>query len=330
MTVTRHGLARRWPIAAWAALIGLMAAAGSCGASALAQAADETAGEASLALPAGAGACDATTAAVAKSCGKQTVADYLLALGACANVATAGGRERCTKQAAADLRAGPQDCQEQKQARAQVCELVGQAPYDPPIDTGNFGPNITNRYFPLPPGTVLVYHAPDSVVTVTVLRETVKIDGVTCRVVRDTNVVAGKVAEDTLDYYAQDRAGNVWYFGEATAEFENGVSVATDGSFVSGVGGAKPGIIMLAAPTPGKGYRQEFELADAEDVARVVSLGQSVTVPFGTFHNALKTLEFTPLEPGLYENKYYVPGVGNVKTVDLDTGETEVLVSVKH
>ncbi len=322
---TKHDLARRWPIAARAVVLGVTAA-GFWGAVALAQTADES----SLTLPAGAGACDQTTAAVARSCAKQTVADYLLALGACANVASPRGRERCIKHAAADLKAGPDDCQEQKRARARVCGLVGQAPYDPPIEPANFSPNITNRYFPLPPGTVFTYRAPDSVITVSVLRQTVKIAGVTCRVVRDTNVVAGKVAEDTLDYYAQDRQGNVWYFGEATAEFANGVSVATDGSFVTGVNDAKPGIIMLAAPKPGKGYRQEFELADAEDVAQVVSLGQSVSVPFGTFHNALKTLESTPLEPGLFENKFYVPGVGNVLTVDLDTGEREVLVSVRH
>ena len=278
--------------------------------------------------PAAGGACDRTTAAVARACPKDAAADYLVTLAACANFGTSAARDRCERQANRNLAAAQAECDGQQEARARVCQALGQAPYDPVIRPSEFSANITNPFFPLPPGRVLVYRAPDAVITVTVTSRTVKIAGVTCRVVRDTKVVDGKVEEDTLDYYSQDRAGNVWYFGEATAEFLNGVPVNTDGSFVAGIDHAKPGIIMKAAPRPGVTYRQEFLLTDAEDLARIEALGTRVSVPYGTFSNALKTFEFTPLEPDARENKYYVPGVGNVLTINLENGEREELVRV--
>lgn len=164
----------------------------------------------------------------------------------------------------------------------------------------------------------------------TVTHRTVTILGVRCVVVRDTAVEDGEVQEDTEDYYAQDRAGNVWYFGEATAAFEGGVPVSNAGAWIAGVAGAKPGIIMPAMPRPGLTYRQEFALGAAEDVGRVEALGQGVRVPFGRFSNALQTFEFTPLEPEVKENKFYVPGVGQVLAVDLETGAREELVSIKR
>lgn len=316
---------RRTSIGAFA--LALAAGAAALGATGPALGAEDAPGDPGLALPAVAGACNQTTAAAAKASAKDNAADYFLALGGCANLA-AGERDRCVRAAGTAFGESRVLAGRQEQARARVCQALGQAPYDPAIRPADFTANLTNPYFPLRPGRVFVYRAPRAVVTVSVTDKTVKIRGVTCRVVRDTKLVDGKVAEDTLDYYAQDRQGNVWYFGEATAEFENGVPVNFDGSFVAGVDGAKPGIIMPAAPRPGVTYRQEFLLADAEDVARVEALGTRVSVPYGTFRNALKTLESTPLEPGLRENKYYVPGVGNVLTVDLDTGEREELVRV--
>ena len=162
----------------------------------------------------------------------------------------------------------------------------------------------------------------------TVTDRTRKILGVKCTVVQDTVYVDGKIEEDTLDYYAQDRHGNVWYFGEATAELVNGLVVSIDGSFIAGKDGAKPGIIMPAAPPLGATLRQEVALGEAEDVARYESRGGRVTVPYGSFGKVLKTFETTPLEPTARESKYYAPGVGLILTINLETGERDRLVSV--
>ena len=221
-------------------------------------------------------------------------------------------------------------CAAQAEARAKVCGAVGQAPYDPPIDPGNFVKGVTNRYFPLQPGTVWTYRGEDSVIKVAVTNRTRRIMGVDCVVVRDTVSVAGKVEEDTFDYYAQDRQGNVWYFGESTAEYVNGYIVSIDGTFIAGQESAKPGIIMPAKPALGATVRQEFALDEAEDLARYERVGGTLTTRFGTYRNVLKTFEFTPIEPEARENKYYAPGIGNVLTVDLVTGEREVLVEVDH
>ena len=103
--------------------------------------------------------------------------------------------------------------------------------------------------------------------------------GVTCTEVHDVVYLDGKLAEDTLDWYAQDRQGNVWYFGENTAEFEDGRPVTLAGTFTAGVNDDKPGIIMEANSVVGDFYRQEFALGNAEDNALVVSLNATVTVP---------------------------------------------------
>jgi len=136
--------------------------------------------------------------------------------------------------------------------------------------------------------------------------------GVECVVVRDTAWEGGELIERTFDWYAQDQEGTVWYFGEDTKEYRNGKVTSTGGSWEAGVDGAQPGIIMQANPKAGLSYRQEYYEGEAEDKAQVVSVNESVTVPYGSFDHVLKTKEWTPLEPGLVEHKYYAPGVGQV------------------
>lgn len=313
------------PIAATAIAMATLAA--MYGTPALAQ--DALAAGVAGTAAAGRSACSQITNLVGDSCQRSARADYLIELAKCADLADAAGRTACTRDAGGGLREARASCGEQETARAKVCKAIGEAPYDPVIRPANFTSKVTNPYLPWAPGTVLTYRAKDSVVTVTVQRKTVKILGVECTVVRDTNVVKGKIAEDTLDYYAQDRGGNVWYFGESTAEFVDGVAFDFAGSFVAGIDGAKPGIVMPAVSKPGVTYRQEYLIGEAEDLARTESLHQRVTVPLGTF-DTLKTFEITPLEPDARENKYYARGVGQVLTVDLETGEREVLVKVKR
>jgi hypothetical protein len=144
----------------------------------------------------------------------------------------------------------------------------------------------------------------------TVTSDTKKVMGVGCVVVEDKEWEGGKLIERTYDWFAQDKKGTVWYFGEDTKEYENGKVVSTKGSWEAGVDGAKPGIIMQADPKVGESYRQEYYPGEAMDMARVLSLNASVTVPYGSFDHVLETKEWTPLQPGFFEKKYYVRGVG--------------------
>ena len=128
---------------------------------------------------------------------------------------------------------------------------------------------------------------------------------------------------------AQDVEGNVWYFGELSMEFEDGEPVGLEGSWEAGEDGAKPGIVMWANPEVGEVYRQEFFLTEAEDMGEVLSLDQTVTVPYGRFENCVMTKDFTPIEPDVEENKFYASGVGVVLEIDVESGERAELVDVR-
>jgi hypothetical protein len=201
------------------------------------------------------------------------------------------------------------------------------------IDPANFSDKIDNPYFPLTPGTVFIYegHTKDGFVHTEffVTHKIKQILGVSTVEVHDTVTTNGELTEDTLDWFAQDKEGNVWYFGENTMELIEGRPSTLSGTFTAGVDGAKPGIIMEAHPAIGDFYRQEFALGNAEDFAEVKTLSDTVTGMAGTFTQCLRTRETTPLEPGLKEAKWYAPGVGNVLTKDLTTGEKSELVRIE-
>ena len=128
--------------------------------------------------------------------------------------------------------------------------------------------------------------------------------------VEDRVYLEGELIEETFDWYAQDKEGNVWYMGEDSAEYENGVKVSTEGSWEAGVDGAQPGIIMKANPRVGDSYRQEYYAGEAEDMAAVVAVDQSVSVASGDYNGCIKTLEWTPLTADSEEYKYLCPDVG--------------------
>jgi hypothetical protein len=198
-------------------------------------------------------------------------------------------------------------------------------PYNPTVDPSQFTDKITNQYFPLTPGTVMVYEGTrDGVplrIELTVTNDTKVIMGVKCIVVRD--IVTGALEERTSDWYAQDAAGNVWYFGEDTKEYTNGVVSSTAGSWEAGVDGALPGIIMQANPMQGDAYRQEYRPTVAEDVAMVKQLNASAHVPAGNYSNVLVTNDRDLLDLNKDEDKYYAPGVGVVKLTGLVNGHRE-------
>jgi len=279
--------------------------------------------------------CQQTVRHVAHSCQDEAKSDYFLALGKCDNLADGGARAACRDQAAADRQDALATCAESADARDDVCDRLGGGPYDPVIDPSNFVSQIDNRYFPLVPGTTFIYEGPTAdgleheefVVT----HDTREILGVTCVDVHDLVYVAGDLVEDTHDYHAQDEAGNVWYFGEVSVQLEDGLVVGTEGSWIAGVDGAKPGIVMEAVSHVSDFYRQEFALANAEDLAEVVSLHETVTVPYGgPFHDCIKTRETTPLDLEDVSFKFYCPGIGEVKTEDAPPGDEHlVLIDVQ-
>jgi hypothetical protein len=197
----------------------------------------------------------------------------------------------------------------------------------------DFTTRIDNPYLPMRPGSRWVYRETDTDgtaqrVVVRVTRRTKRIaNGVTARVVRDTVTERGRRVEDTFDWFAQDRAGNVWYLGEDSTEYEDGKPVSKEGSWEAGVDGARAGIVMLARPRPGRGYRQEHFPGEAEDRARVLSLDDQAEVPAGHFTRVLLTKDWNPLEPKVLEYKLYARGVGLVLALHVsgEGGREELL-----
>lgn len=202
------------------------------------------------------------------------------------------------------------------------------------IDPDDFVRVIDNKYLPFIPGTTYIYEGQTAEglerIEVTVLHETREVMGVETTVVRDIVYVDGVLVEDTHDWFAQDKKGNVWYFGEAVDNYEDGVLVDHEGSWEAGVDGALPGIAMWDDPKEHlrEQYRMEYYPGVAEDMAKVLSVEEKVTVPYGSFDDVLKTMEWTPLEPGVLEHKFYAEEIGLIKTVALDSGETIELIDV--
>ena len=193
--------------------------------------------------------------------------------------------------------------------------------YHPAIDPADFSTVIDNPYLPFTPGSKWRYEGTSdgaresNVVTVTDRRR--RVMGVDVVVVHDVVTADGVISEDTVDWYAQDTAGNVWYFGEQVQNFERGKLSNTDGSWEAGVDGALPGIVMPAHPKTGDAYRQEYYRGQAEDMAKIIATGEHVTVPAGTYADAVVTREWSPLEPEVIERKSYAPGFGVVLEDDV-------------
>ena len=199
------------------------------------------------------------------------------------------------------------------------------------IDLANFGGAIDNPWLPLTPGTVLTYEGtkddkPASLV-VTVTKKMKAVDGVDCVVVEEMVSLAGKPADKTVGYYAQDRQGNVWYFGEDVQELNSKGKVTKTEGWHAGIDGASPTLVMEAAPTKGHTLVNEY----TNDHSEVVSLAKSVKVPFGSYKDALMIKEWTPDEPDVLVNKYYVRDIGTVRDVAVKGDKEEfLLVDVKH
>lgn len=198
-------------------------------------------------------------------------------------------------------------------ASANPAKVVDGKRYRPTIIPAEFTTQITNEYLPLVPGTAMTYQGAGEKNVFNVTDRTREVMGVTTIVVRDQAFEGGAIIEDTEDWFAQDAAGNVWYFGESTAECDGHRVASRHGSWEAGVDGAQPGIVMLANPEIGDYYRQEYLRGEAEDVARVLRLGVTITHKSTTYPNVVITEDFSKLEPAVVEHKKYAPGVGLVE-----------------
>jgi hypothetical protein len=219
--------------------------------------------------------------------------------------------------------------------RAACAALLVVIVLSPVAGARSFRAVVDNPWFPLKPGTVLVYEGVKDgkpgrdVMAVT--HRTKVIAGARCVVVHDRLYLRGRLAERTSDFYAQDRRGNVWYFGEATAELDvHGRVTSREGSWRAGLDGARAGIFMPAHPRVGQRFAQEHYPGHAEDRFAVVSLDARLTVPYGSFTHLLRTKEWTPLEPGVLDAKFYARGIGQVVEQTLRGGDEHFALVAIH
>jgi hypothetical protein len=206
--------------------------------------------------------------------------------------------------------------------------------YQVNLTSADFVDVVDNPYFPLPVGAKWEYeirggNGNTQTDTLEVLKEKRNVNGVQATVVRDTVSSGNQIVEDTFDWFAQDKYENVWYVGEAVDNYIGGVLVSHGGSWEWGVDGALPGIIMWADPSAhiNEKYHQEYYRGKAEDMGEVMSVSESLTVPFGSFDQVVKTLDFSNIEAG-QEHKFYAPGIGLIKEMDVNGAEEVVLIKM--
>lgn len=209
-------------------------------------------------------------------------------------------------------------------AAAPVIDPGDGGDYRPEVDAADFVADVTNPYLPFPPGARWVYEGTSDGeqerVEIVVTDERREVMGIDAVVVQDTASVDGEVTEETFDWYAQDRDGNVWYLGEETTSYEENPP-STEGSWEAGVDGGLPGIVMPATPRVGDAYRQEYYEGEAEDMGEVIAVGERSDVATGSYDDVVVTRDWTPLEPDVVEEKEFAPGVGQVRETVRAGGE---------
>jgi hypothetical protein len=277
--------------------------------------------------------CEDVALAIKAAAEHEANADYWIKLANCINDPDCDFDD-FEELASEELEEALEEAEEQYEARLDLCDELGPGPYAPDLDPSAFSTHVDNTYFPLILKRTYVYEKQTDEglerLEIRALNDVVDIDGFLCRAVAAREYLEGELKEDTIDWFAQRSDGTVWYFGEISKEFEDGFLESIGGSWRAGKDGAQPGIIMLADPQPGVLYRQEYLPNEAEDVALVLSVDETVTVPYGTFTNCVKTQDGSPLEPGNFEWKYYAPGVGLVLEEDPVSGERLELIKIKR
>jgi hypothetical protein len=292
------------------------------------------------------GFCSATATALFRACQSEAKDDFFVAQAKCINVSDDEERDGCSGKARTARKKANKLCRRQRQGRLDACRSLGEERYEPNFDPALFddpkNPTNPNAFFPLRVGNHWEYRGGDMTAIVQVLDETKAIDGVRCLVVHDQVFEDGDLIEDTDDWFAMAKDGDVWYCGEEAKDFETFAGdrprlpelVSIDGSFKAGRDGDKPGIIFRAAPGPGEVYREEFSLGNAEDIAEVLSttyrfgadpaLDENVPRPLAErlcSGDCVVTRNFSLLEPDVIERKYYARGIGVFLEVKPGSGE---------
>jgi hypothetical protein len=288
--------------------------------------------------------CSTTARWLRYACAFDTRDDLYTALATCEDSSLVD--QECLADAKGEYREAREECGEVFKARMEVCEALDDAVHDPLfgsefagsfVDPRDIGGSVApNPYFPLVAGNRWVYEGEGETITVVVTDKTKLIDGIACVVVNDVVVDEdGFVVEDTDDWYAQDLAGDVWYCGEIAENYEvfegdepeDTELVDIEGSWKHDRDHAQAGILLPFAPTVGDVIRQELLYTDAEDVIEVLSVTASEAAPGGAcVETCLQTLDFTPLDPGAAEHKYYAPGIGLIVEINLEDDERLELV----
>ena len=286
------------------------------------------------------GPCSSAAVSMMRACAVDVVDDLFEGTAICTDILDDADRADCLADVELEAMETEDECGEVFDARLALCDELADAAHEPmygeafaanfvdPLEIGNMVP--VNPWFPLVTGNHWLYLGDGESIEVTVTGETKLIDGITCVVVQDVASEDGAVVEITQDWYAQDLAGNVWYCGEIARNFEliEGDAPATpelvdiDGSWKAGREGSEPGILLPFAPQVGDVFRQEVAYGEAEDAVKILSITADEAAPGGACAaNCLMTADFTPLEPEVEENKYYVPGLGLIVEVNPATGE---------
>ncbi|MGK2861606.1 MAG: hypothetical protein ACSLE0_06705 [Chitinophagaceae bacterium] len=208
--------------------------------------------------------------------------------------------------------------------------------YKPEVNNAKFiqSLKITNPYFPVTAGKKYIYEGQtqDGLERIEEQRltSTKIILGIPCIIVNFKAFLNGTLIEEAWDWYAQDNEGNVWYFGEDVNNYNSNGSLKDHaGSWQAGVDGAQPGTIMPANVKKGMAYREEYYFNHAEDRAEIIETGLTVTTPMGIFTNCIQTRNWTELEPDLNENKFYAPGIGLIKEVNVSDNTEIVLLEIQ-
>jgi hypothetical protein len=298
--------------------------------------------------------CSTTTALAFLACRNANQDSFQIATAICLNLADEDERKKCEDDAEEAREEGHDLCRDQQHARRDVCRLIGEARYDPDFDPDLFDEDFgnTNPYYPLAVGNQREYEGDGETVSIEVLDRTKSIEGVTCLVVNDRVFVDGVVVEDTDDWFAQAKNGDVWYCGEEVKDYETFEDddpvlpelVSIDGLFKAGRDGDKPGIVFRDMPRRNEAYRQEFSLGNAEDVAHVVSVSYryGVDAELDRFvpedlanllcaaGDCVVVHEFSALEPQASERKFYAAHIGEFLGIDLVNGTTVQLVDCNY
>lgn len=282
------------------------------------------------------GNCSETSQLMQAACRSGARDDYYVEYAKCLNESEFLESFECRGDAYQEYREARALCGEQFKARQNVCEAIGQAPYDPSFEPEDFETSlaalsIPNPYFPLQVGNQWVYDG-DEEIEINVLDATKLIDDITCFVVRDVVTDEGDLVEDTYDWLAVSRIdGAVWYCGEEAKDYEYFEGdlprvpelVSIDGSFKVERDNDRAGIFFPGYPSVGDVYRQEFSLGNAEDVGEIVAidyqwgddadLDELVPQDLAEYlchHDCVVVAEYTPIEPDVFELKYFAPGIG--------------------